>query len=420
MNTHWFDEARLGMFVHWDHASQRGWEVSWPLVGGVFSLPYCQKVGVDEYHALAATFHPDAWDPVAIARRAKAAGMRYAVVTTRHHSGFSMFDTKLSDHNVMNTPCGRDLVRESVDAFRAEGLRIGLYYSLSDWHHVDYPAFREEFKPYILGKSPPLPTDEQADRFRAYLMGQLDELMTGYGPIDVMWFDGAWERPAQWWRPAAIAALLRTRQPGILINNRLPDNGDFDTPEQFIPATPPSTRWESCLTMNESWGWNPDDTHYKSPRAIVHALCETSGRGGNLLLNVSPRGDGSLPPEHEVRLDALGEWLQSHGEAIYGTEVGLEPWQFYGPSTRRGNRIFVFLLMRPYETVTVRGLPIRRISSVMLLGSSTPLAFEKRTGVMAQLEQDPEGEITINVPEHLLDEYASVIAIDIDETRDER
>ena len=421
MNTHWFDEARLGMFVHWDHASQRGWEVSWPLVGGVFSLPYCQKVGVDEYHALAATFDPGSWDPVALARRAKAAGMRYAVVTTRHHSGFSMFDTSFSDHNVMNTPCGRDLVRESVDAFRAEGLRIGLYYSLSDWHHVDYPAFREEFKPYVLGQSPPLPTDEQAERFRGYLMGQLDELMTRYGQIDVIWFDGAWERPAQWWKPGEIAALLRARQPEILINDRLPGHGDFETPEQFIPATPPPGRWESCLTMNESWGWNPQDTNYKSPRAIVHALCETAGRGGNLLLNVSPRGDGSLPPEHEERLDALGTWLDTHGEAIYGTEAGLEPWQFYGPSTRHGNRIFVFLLMRPYESVTVRGLPIRRVAGVTLLGSATTLSFETRTAVMAQLEDDPRGEITISVPDHLLDDFAnvfaSVIAIDIDETR---
>ena len=416
MEHNWFDEARLGMFVHWDHASQRGWEVSWPLVGGVFSLPYCQKVGVDEYHALTATFDPQAWDATDLARRARAAGMRYAVVTTRHHSGFSMFATKLSDHNVMNTPCGRDLVREAVDAFRAEGLRVGIYYSLSDWHHPDYPAFREEFKPYVLGQSPPLPSEAEAARYREYLMGQLDELLTGYGRIDVIWFDGQWERRADWWHPDEIEALLRRLQPGILINNRLPGRGDFDTPEQFIPATPPTGRWESCLTMNESWGWNPDDTHYKTPRAIVHALCETAGRGGNLLLNVSPRGDGSLPPEQTERLDSLGTWLDTHGEAIYATTAGLEPWQFYGPSTKRANRIYAFLLMRPYETVTVRGLPIRRIARVTLLGSDTALHFDTRTGVMNQLEQDPIGEVILTVPPHLLDDLASVIAIDIEDT----
>lgn len=167
--------------------------------------------------------------------------------------------------------------------------------------------------------------------------------------------------------------------------------------------------------MNDSWGWNPDDEHYKSPRAIVHALCETAGRGGNLLLNVSPEGDGSLPPEQLERLDALGSWLVAHGEAIYGTSAGLEPWQFNGPSTQRGNRVFVFLLMRPYETVTVRGLPIRRVSRATMVGSDIEPTFSTRTGVMAQLERDPEGEIIISVPEQLLDGLASVIAIDIDD-----
>ena len=411
----WFDEARFGMFVHWDHASQRGWEVSWPLVGGVFSLPYCQAVGVDEYHALARTFCPDAFDPADLARRAVAAGMRYVVITTRHHSGFSMFDTKLSDHNVMNTPYGRDLVREAVDAFRSAGLRVGFYYSLSDWHHPDYPAFREEFKPYVFGRSPPLPSPAQAERFRAYLMGQLRELMTGYGHIDVVWFDGAWERPASWWHPDEIETLLRTLQPQMLINNRLPGVGDFATPEQFIPPTNPGGRWESCLTMNESWGWNPEDHHYKSPRAVVEALCETVGRGGNLLLNVSPRGDGALPPEQRERLDALTTWMSAHAEAIHGTTAGLEPWQFYGPSTRRGNRIYLFLLMRPFDTVTVRGLPVRRVRQVAQLATGTALSFTTRTGVLEQLERDPDGELVIDMANVDLDRLVPVLAVDVDD-----
>ena len=412
---HWFDDARFGMFVHWDHASQRGWEVSWPLVGGVFSLPYCQSVGVDEYHALAKTFSPAAWDPAAIARRARAAGVKYAVMTTRHHSGFAMFDTRFGEHGVMNSPIGRDLVREAVDAFRAEGLRIGLYYSLSDWHHPDYPAFQESMKPYLFGRSPPLPSPPQADRFRAYLLGQLRELMTGYGQIDIAWFDGAWERPPQWWHPDEIAALLRTLQPGILINNRLPGQGDFDTPEQFIPATPPAGRWESCLTMNESWGWNPSDTHYKSSRKIIQSLCETAGRGGNLLLNVSPQGDGSLPPEQLERLDAIQRWMELHADAIHGTDAGLEPWQFYGPSTRRAGRVFLFLLARPYDDITVRGLPVRRVRSATVLGTGAALSFTTRTGILEQLQADPDGEVTIAVPENQLDPWVTVVALDIDE-----
>jgi alpha-L-fucosidase len=409
----WFDQARFGIFVHWDHASQRGLEVSWPMVGGVFSLPRCQSVTPDEYHNLAASFDPTAFDAAALARRAREAGMRYVVFTTRHHNGFSMFDSAHSEHTVMHSPYGRDLVRDVADAFRAEGLRVGFYYSLSDWHHADYPAFREEDKPYLPGVSPPRPTDEQAERFRSYLFGQLRELLTNYGRVDVLWFDGQWERSPRWWRVDEIAGLARALQPGILINDRLPGHGDFLTPEQFVPPTAPGERWETCFTMNDSWGWNPDDTNYKSARSIVHALCETAGRGGNLLLNVSPRGDGALPPEQIDRLDAVTAWMAAHHTAIHDTEAGLEPWQFYGPSTRRDNRVNLICLMRPYETVTVRGLPVRRVARVTVLGTGTRLGFSTRTGVLEQLTTDPEGEVTITVPEREHDVYATVLALDL-------
>lgn len=401
------------MFIHWDHASRQGWELSWPMAGGLFTLPYCQSVTPDEYHALAASFSPDAFDAAALARRARDAGMRYVVFTTRHHNGFSMFDTAQSEHNIMRTPYGRDLAAEIADAFRAAGLRVGFYYSLSDWHHPDYPPLLEEHRPYLPGFSPPRPSDEHAERFRAYLLGQLRELLTNYGPIDVLWFDGQWERPPDWWDVDAIAALARELQPGILINDRLPNHGDFLTPEQFVPPTAPGERWETCFTMNDSWGWNPDDANYKSARSIVHALCETAGRGGNLLLNVSPRGDGALPPEQIERLDTIAAWMAAHHEAIHDTTAGLEPWQFYGPSTRRGDRIFVFCLMRPYDTVTVRGLPVKRIERVTVLGTGARLSFGTRTGVLEQLAYDPDGEVTITVPERELDELATVLAIDL-------
>jgi len=412
-NGAWFDEARFGLFVHWDHASQRGWEVSWPMVGGTFTLPYCQDVTAAEYHELAATFDPRQWDPRDLARCARVAGMRYVVFTTRHHSGFCMWDTALSEHKVTNSPYGRDIVAEVVEAFRAEGLRIGLYYSLSDWHHPDYPAFTEAERPYELGTSPPLPPAREADRYRAYLLGQLRELLTGYGRIDVLWFDGQWERPAEWWGADDIAGLARDLQPGILINDRLPGQGDFDTPEQFIPAEAPAGRWESCYTMNGSWGWNTADTDYKSGRAIVHALCETAGRGGNLLLNVSPTGDGNLPPEQVERLDVVTSWMDRHSEAVHGSSPGLEPWQFYGPSTRRGDRLYLFCLSRPYESVTVRGVPVRRVARAMVLGTGRELDVTVRTGVIEQLLDDPDGEVVVDVPHSDIDDVATVIALDL-------
>jgi alpha-L-fucosidase len=244
--------------------------------------------------------------------------------------------------------------------------------------------------------------------------GQVRELLTGYGPIDVLWFDGGWERTAEQWRSRELHDLIRALQPEILVNDRLPGYGDFDTPEQMIPPVPPGRAWETCMTINESWGHNPSDTRWKSARQLIHTLCEVAGKGGNLLLNVSPMGDGRLPPEQVERLAVLEAWMDRHGESILGTGPGLEPWQFYGPSTRRGDRVYLHLLLRPYEAVTVRGLPVRRVQSVSVLPGGERLETSTRCTVADTLfNADPHGELTIRVPETLLDEHATVIAIDL-------
>jgi alpha-L-fucosidase len=409
----WFRGAGLGMFVHWDHASQQGLEVSWPLVGGIPLLPLMQSVPVAEYHRSAETFDPTEWDPAGLARRATDCGMTYAVFTTKHHSGYAMFDTAFSEFSVMHSPYGKDLVRSYADAMRAEGIRVGFYFSLSDWSAPDYPAFREEDKPYQFFVSPPRPSPERWERYLETLFGEVTELLTNYGPVDVLWFDGQWERPPDWWRPERLRALIAELSPDCLVNDRLPGQGDFETPEQFMPPSPPAGAWETCLTMNNSWGYNPADTDYKSALSLVHTLCEVAARGGNLLLNVSPMGSGRLPPEQEERLDAISRWMTRHRESVIGTEPGLEPWQFYGPSTRRGDRWYLHLLARPYESVTVRGVPVKRIETVRVLGSGTRLAFRSRTAILDFLSADPMGEITIRVPEAELDPVATVLAIDV-------
>ena len=234
----WFAGAGLGLFVHWDHASQQGLEISWPLVGGNFALPQGQSVTVEQYHSSAATFDPTAWDAAALARLAREAGATYAVLTTKHHSGYAMFHTKLSELSVEHSPFGRDIVREFVDAVRAEGLRVGFYFSLPDWSAPDYPAFTEADKPYRFGYSPPVPSPERWDRYLEYLFGQITELLTQYGRIDVLWFDGGWERAAPQWRGRELIDLIHSLQPDILVNDRLPGFGDYETPEQFVPARP--------------------------------------------------------------------------------------------------------------------------------------------------------------------------------------
>ena len=409
----WFDDARLGMFVHWDHASQQGLEVSWPLVGGVFALPAAHSVSVEQYHSSAATFDPRAWDAKALARLARRAGMGYAVLTTKHHSGYAMWPTKLSDWSIANSPYDGDIVGEFTDAMRAEGLRVGLYFSLSDWHHPDYPAFTEEHKPYAFGASPPMPDPATWERYLAYMFGQITELLTDYGPIDLLWFDGGWERPD--WHADELETLIRRLQPGIIINDRLPGKGDYATPEQFVPDDAPAGRWETCLTMNRSWGWNPGDTAYKSGRSLVHTICEVAGKGGNLLLNVSPKGDGSLPEEQVERLESIGRWMAANGESVAGTGPGLEPGRFYGPSTRRGHSLYLHLLMRPYATVDVRNLPVKRVRSVRELASGRSLSFRSHAGVFGALLPDPLGTLTIEVPEDLLDPDATVLVVELDE-----
>jgi alpha-L-fucosidase len=410
----WFKWARFGMFIHWGASSQRGWELSWPLVGGVGVLPQGQSVSVEEYHATAATFNPVRFNPREWARKARRAGMQYAVLTSKHHDGFAMFHSRHTNYSIEHTPFKRDIVREYAEAFRAEGIRIGLYFSLIDWHDPDYPAFQESDKPYKWGQWR-RGTPEQWARFQNTMFGQIRELLTNYGKIDLIWFDGGWERKPEEWKARELERMIRELQPEIVINDRLPGCGDYDTPEQGIPARPTARAWETCMTMNESWGYNPSDRRYKSVRNLVNTLSEVAGKGGNLLLNIGPTGDGSLAPEQLQRLDAIGTWMERNGESIVGTTPGLEPWQFYGPSTCRANRFYLHLLARPYDSISVRGIRVRKVKTATVLATGQQLHTHKRGTVTEMMfNQDPVGELIIDIPESAIDPLQTVIALDFE------
>lgn len=410
----WFDGARFGMFIHWSHVSTRGLELSWPLVGGMKALPCCQDVPAAEYHRGALDFAPRPGSPREWMARARDAGMRYAVLTAKHHDGFALFATRHSDFSIASAAYGGDLVREYVDAAREVGLRVGLYFSLCDWHHPDYPPFEDQHRPYRFGMVPK-PSEEQWARYLDFLFGQVRELLTGYGRIDLLWFDGGWERSAERWKSGELEAMIRELQPEILINDRLPGAGDYDTPEQFVPAVPPARRWETCLTMNESWGYNPSDPDEKSARELVHTLCEVAGRGGNLLLNVSPTGDGSLPAAQVERLETIAAWMRKHADAIHDAAPGLEPWQFHGPTTRKGERVFLHLLARPYDEVRLRGVPVKRVRGVREIGGGAALAWKTRCTVVDTLfNANPSGELVIRVPEAVLDPLATVLEVEFE------
>jgi alpha-L-fucosidase len=405
------------MFICWGHCSQRGLELSWPLVGWDM-LPY--NIPVDEYHSTAATFDPVHFDPRDWARRAKRSGMQYAVFTAKHHDGFAMFHTRTTDYSIEHTPFRRDIVQEYVEAFRAEGLRVGLYFSLIDWHHPDYPAFTEDDKPYKWGVWQ-RPEPEQWERFIGAMFAQVRELLTNYGRIDLLWFDGGWERTPEDWKSRELERMIRELQPAIVINDRLPGCVGYATPEQSVPARPLPGTWETCLTMNESWGYSPRDRSYKSARFLINTLQEAASKGGNLLLNVSPMADGAIPAEQIERLDAISDWIARNGESISGALPGFESWQFYGPSTRRAavvdasERIYLHLTTRPYETVTVREVKVKRVKAVRALGSGDELRFWPRIAAGEMfLNPDPTGTLVIETPESAIDPIATVIAIDFE------
>lgn len=416
-STDWFRDAGLGMFVHWGHSSVAGRELSWPMVGGVSVLPFSDALPVADYQSTAASFCPEKGAAREWMARAAAAGVGYVVFTARHHDGFSMFDSRHSDFTVARGPYGGDIVAEVVEAARAEGLRVGLYYSLSDWNHPDYPAFTDADRPYQLIAYPRADA-ETWSRYLEYLFGQITELLTGYGPIDLLWFDGGWERSAAEWRSADLHALIRQLQPDILVNDRLPGFGDFDTPEQMVPAQPPDRAWETCLTMNSTWGYCPADTGYKSAGELIQRLCEVRAGGGNLLLNVSPSGDGSLPPEQIERLDTLASWMQTNRTAIVGARPGLLPWQFAGPSTRIANSVLLHLLGRPFGAVKVRGVPVRRVKAVRHLQSGVELTYSTTCSVADQMfNSNPMGEVAIDVPDELISAPVTVIELEMEEDR---
>lgn len=411
----WFEAARFGMFVHWGHWARAGWEASWPLVGGVVTLPLGQDIPAATYHANAAGWVPDMAAPEAWVAAAAAAGMRYAVLTTRHHDGYALWPSRFGDHGVAATAPGIDIVGAFVAACRKHGLKIGFYYSLPDWHHPSYPAFTDADRPYRFGAYPAATPARWAD-YCAYVHGQLGELLGDYGPIDIIWFDGAWERSPAEWDVDGLERIIRAAQPAILINDRLPGHGDYATPEQFVPAEPPSEPWETCLTMNMSWGYNAGDDRYKSAASLVHTLCEVAGRGGNLLLNVGPDGSGAVPPPQRERMAALGDWLARHGEAIYATEAGLRPWQFHGPTTIRANVLYCHLLAQPVAPVSVRGVPVRHLRRVTALGAGTELEFETRIPVLDELMQvDGPGDVLVTIPNAAIEPLATVLKLEFDQ-----
>lgn len=398
----WFRSASFGLFIHFDQASRLGVDLSWPMVG----LTSDDGTGVHarsavDYFRHADEFDPREWDPRAIAQAARDAGMQYAVFTTKHHSGWASWPSEATPLNISTSPYGArggDLVRDYVDAFREAGLRIGFYYSVSDWSDPDYPAWRAEFAPYAFEEYPRA-TPEQWVRFREGMKAELSELLTNYGPIDLLWFDGGWERTEEEWDSAELERHIRSHQPDIVLNDRLPGIGDYVTPEQSIPAELLSDAWEACITMNDTWGWDPSDHDYKTTAHLIRTLVDCVANGGSLLLNVGPSSTGALPHEEEKSLHEIAGWMRTHRESVIGARPGLEPWQFYGPTTMNADALYLHLVAWPDETATVRGIRPQSVLGVELLTTGEDLDFRAVVDPAHARDDDPLGNLVISIPQ---------------------
>ncbi|WP_163507379.1 alpha-L-fucosidase [Fodinicola acaciae] len=353
----WFQDDRFGLFLHW----------------GLYALPARhewvksrEKLTDAHYDRYFRHFDPDLFDPAGWARMAREAGMRYFVITTKHHEGFCLWDSELTDYKVTNTPYGRDLIAPMVEAFRAEGLRVGFYHSLIDWHHPDFPVDGlhprrddEEFKAANAGRDMAKYTD--------YLHGQVRELLTRFGQIDYLFFDFSYPG-REWggkgvadWRSEELLKLVRDLQPDILVNDRLEIPGDFVTPEQYQPSAPMQVdgqpvAWEACQTLNGSWGYDRDNLDWKPTDLLVRMLVDSVSKDGNLLLNVGPNGRGEFEPRAVERLRGIGEWARLHGRSVYGAGRS----EFTPPAdcryTQRGDRLYVHVFGWPFKHLHLPGL----------------------------------------------------------------
>ena len=349
----WWHEARFGMFIHWGLYSVLG-RHEWVMEN--------EGIPVAEYAPLAKQFKPKPNAARAWAKLAKQAGQKYMVMTTKHHEGFCNFDTKTTDYCAPKQGPGRDLVKEYVEAVRAEGLRVGFYYSLMDWHHPDGARCAHD--------------EDARKRFVEYIHAHLRELLTNYGKVDVLWYDVSWPLDAAGWESERMNKMVFELQPDIIVNSRNKLPGDFSTPEQQIRAEEGGRAWESCMTLNDSWGFQKADDDWKTPKQVIRNLISCSRDTGNYLLNIGPKPDGSIPEESVAALTEVGQWMARNGESIYHSDPCQPRRSNYASFTRKGNTLYMHVHFWPGETASISGLKTS-VKSAKLLASGKNVEFKQ-------------------------------------------
>lgn len=385
----WYTDARFGMFIHW----------------GLYSIPARgewirsnEEITKEDYMQYFEEFNPKDYDPKAWAKTAKEAGMKYVILTAKHHDGFCLYDSKYTSFKSTNTKCKRDLVKEFVEAVRGEGLKVGLYFSLIDWSHEDYPHYQDKFHPMRNHKEYGN-EGRNFERYLEYMHGQVEELCTNYGKLDALWFDFSYEEMrGEKWKAEELMQMVRRLQPQVIIDNRLevsgegygslatgkPNNyhGDFVSPEQMIPPHGIKDElgndmvWEACVTMNNNWGFHGTDKEYKPPAMLIKKLVECVSKGGNLLLNVGPDAKGNIPEESLAALDVIGHWMKKNGDSIYGCGKSKIEKPDFGRVTEKEDKIYYHLYENTIGPVPLVGIKKEEIKGIRYLatGAEVPIS----------------------------------------------
>lgn len=403
----WWTNDRFGMFIHWGSyslASRHEWVKKHEVIDDVTYKKYFDN------------FNPDLYNPREWAKLAKAAGMKYAVITTKHHEGFTLFDSDFTEYNVTNTPYGKDALKEWVDAFREEGLKIGFYYSLIDWHHPGYTIDRvHPLKPKNKEDYKTLNKERDMSVYREYLMNQVTEILTNYGKVDMLWLDYSFPdgddgKGRVDWGSIKLIKKVRKLQPEIIVNDRLDlkeywGGWDFTTPEQFKVKEWPTYEgekipWETCQTFSGSWGYHRDELKWKDNKQLLVLLIESVSKGGNLLLNVGPTGRGTIDYRAENALSEIGDWMKFSNRAIYGCTQAPESFEVpdnslltYNPET---NRLYIHLLDYPLQNFTLKGMK-GKIKYIQFLHDASEIKISNPVGHWIK-EEVGAGDVNLVLP----------------------
>jgi len=404
----WFKDAKFGIFVHWGIYAVDGSGASWPI--------YNKRMSYDQYMSQTNGFRAEKYVPESWAKLFKDAGAKYVVLTTKHHDGVALWDTRQLTKGerlsvVTKTPAGRDLVGPFVQAMRGAGLKVGLYYSWLDWSNPDYAAMGS----WRSGEKPAGDKDERRKRWQRFLAfdeGQLRELCSLYKP-DLLWFDGDWGVSSENWGMKDFRKKFKSWVPGVVLNSRMGGYGDYATPEQGVPVVPPKSYWELCMTINQTWGYSPRDTVHKSVNQLIRILAECVSMGGNLLLNVGPKADGTIRNQQMTVLKKMGGWLGENGEAVYGTVAGPARIHYGLPSTLSKDRktLYLYVFDKPVNQLLFKGL-INNPKRITLLSDGRELKSERVGG--APWSHVP-GSLFVTVPQDIDIGYGVVVKIELDE-----